>query len=72
MFKGLTGIVTYPITQNAPVTEDSDELYQGQQPGISGAVLRKVFTLGTNDYQLEVRFHLARISKSGILESNLR
>lgn len=34
MFEGFTGIIGYPIMQNAPVTEDSDELKQNQQPGI--------------------------------------
>lgn len=40
MFKGFTGIIAYPITENELVIEDSDELNQGQQPGICGTVLQ--------------------------------
>lgn len=42
MFKGFTGIIAYPISQNELVIEDPDELNQGQQPGISGAVLQNI------------------------------
>lgn len=40
LFKGLMGIIAYPITQNELAIEDSDELNPGQQPWICGTVLQ--------------------------------
>lgn len=42
MFKGFTGIISHPISQNELVIEDPDKLNQGQQPGIYGTVLQKI------------------------------
>lgn len=53
VFKGFTGIIAYPITQNELVIEDSDELNQGQQPGICGTVLQNtVYAKKINKYKM--------------------